>query len=91
MKSSASIWHLLHTVKSTVKISSIFTVFLENMNFTKNVFLHLQILTIDLDLADSKHIESVYEKKKPFKCEICVYSCFIKQNMDRHVESVHEE
>ena len=26
---------LLHTVKSTVKISSIFVAFIENMNFTK--------------------------------------------------------
>ena len=33
MKSSTSIWHLLHNVKSTVKISSIFVVFSENMNF----------------------------------------------------------
>ena len=33
MKSSPSIWHLLHSVKSTVKISSIFVAFLENMNF----------------------------------------------------------
>ena len=31
MKSSLSIWHLLHDVKSTVKISSIFVVFLEDM------------------------------------------------------------
>ena len=34
MKSSPSIWHLLHIVKSTVKISSIFVAFSENMNFT---------------------------------------------------------
>ena len=32
-KSSTSIWHLLHNVKSMVKISSIFVAFLENMNF----------------------------------------------------------
>ena len=32
-KSSQSIWHLLHKDKSTVKISSIFVAFLENMNF----------------------------------------------------------
>ena len=32
-KSSHSIWHLLHNVKSTVRISSIFVPFLENMNF----------------------------------------------------------
>ena len=35
MKSLPSIWHLLHNVKSTVKISSIFVAFLENMNFSK--------------------------------------------------------
>ena len=35
MKSSPSIWHLLHNVKLTVKISSIFVAFLENMNFKK--------------------------------------------------------
>ena len=33
-KSSPSIWHLLHNVKSRVKILSIFVAFLENMNFT---------------------------------------------------------
>ena len=33
MKSSPSIWHLLRNVKLTVKISSIFVAFLENMNF----------------------------------------------------------
>ena len=32
-KSSPTIWHLLHNVKLTVKISSIFVAFLENMNF----------------------------------------------------------
>ena len=28
------IWRLLHSIKATVKISSIFVAFLENMNFT---------------------------------------------------------
>ena len=37
MKSSSSIWHLLHGVKSTVKISLIFVAFSENMNFTINM------------------------------------------------------
>ena len=32
-KSSPSIWHLQHTVKSMVKITSIFVAFLENTNF----------------------------------------------------------
>ena len=34
MKSSLTILHLLHTVKLTVKISSIFVAFLENAYFT---------------------------------------------------------
>ena len=33
MKSSLSIWRYLVSVKSMVKISSIFVAFLENMNF----------------------------------------------------------
>ena len=33
MKSSPLIWRLLHTVKLTVKILSIFVAFLENVNF----------------------------------------------------------
>ena len=37
MKSSPSIWHYVVSVKSTVKISSIFVAFLENMNFTETL------------------------------------------------------
>ena len=33
MKSSPRIWHYVVSVKSAVKISSIFVAFLENMNF----------------------------------------------------------
>ena len=33
------IWHLLHNVKSTVNISSIFVAFLENMNKNGESFL----------------------------------------------------
>ena len=36
MKSSLSIWHLLHNVKSRLKISSIFVAFLENVNMNFN-------------------------------------------------------
>ena len=32
----------------------------------------------------------VHEKKKPFKCDICDYSCSQKGNMKKHAESVHE-
>ena len=37
-KSSPSIWHYVENVKTTVKLSSIFVTFLENMNFTKILF-----------------------------------------------------
>ena len=37
------------------------------------------------------HVESVHEKKKPFECEICDYSCSKKSNMTRHVVSIHEK
>ena len=39
MKSSPSIWHYVVDVKSTVKVSSIFVAFLENMNFNAYGFL----------------------------------------------------
>ena len=39
-KSSPSIWHLLHHVKLTVKISSICVAFLEKMNFTQQALMN---------------------------------------------------
>ena len=38
MKSSLSIWQYVVSVKSTVKIWSIFVAFLENTNFKKDTF-----------------------------------------------------
>ena len=50
MKSSPSIWHLLHNVKSTVKISSIFGAFLENTNFNfKCTFERVETIVFDLE------------------------------------------
>jgi hypothetical protein len=43
MNSSLSIWHYVVSVKSTVKISSIFVAFLENMNFNNSLFLSCQM------------------------------------------------
>ena len=42
MKSSQSIWHILNSVKSTVKILSIFVAFLENTNFNYRLRLEFQ-------------------------------------------------
>ena len=36
------------------------------------------------------HVVSVHEGKKPFRCNICDYSCSQKSNMKSHVTYVHE-
>ena len=55
-KSSLLIWHLLHIVKSMVRISSIFVAFLENMNSNnKNLNLNCKQLTN----GDLKRVESL--------------------------------
>ena len=46
-KYSLLIWHLLHNVKSTVKISSIFVAFLENMNFKNKIGRLTKTLRVD--------------------------------------------
>ena len=38
----------------------------------------------------AQHIK-IHEGKKPFRCDICDYSCSQKSNMKTHVASVHEE
>ena len=38
----------------------------------------------------NKHVASVHERKKPFKCEICDYSCAQKRSLNIHVAAVHE-
>ena len=38
----------------------------------------------------NKHVESVHEESKPFKCKICDYKSATKGNLKRHIESVHE-
>ena len=40
------------------------------------------------------HVASVHEGKKPFRRDICDYSCSLKgsmNNMEKHVAAVHEE
>ena len=46
-KSSPLIWHYVVSVKSMVKISSIFVAFLENMNFTTVSFLSLNLRSFE--------------------------------------------
>ena len=37
------------------------------------------------------HVMSVHERKKPYKCLICDYSCFEKGTLKKHIHNVHEE
>ena len=39
----------------------------------------------------TNHVSSVHEKKKPFKCGFCEYSCSLISNMYTHDASVHEK
>ena len=38
-----------------------------------------------------RHIASVHEGKKTFKCEFCDFSSFQKGNVNQHVAVVHEK
>ena len=38
----------------------------------------------------NRHVSSVHEGKKPFKCDFCDYSCSRKGDMNRHVSTVYE-
>ena len=60
-KSSPPIWHVLHNVKSMVKISSIFVAFLENMNFT---FLEKNALIFSLVTWDPNYYNSLQRPSK---------------------------
>jgi hypothetical protein len=39
----------------------------------------------------TKHVLSVHEEKKPFKCEICYYSCSENGSLNKHFIPFHEE
>ena len=39
----------------------------------------------------NRHIASVHDETKPYKCAICDYNCSLKSYMKKHVASVHEE
>ena len=48
------------------------------------------LLMTHLNHNSKKTEKSVHEGKKPFKCGICKYSSSQKQQMNRHIVSVHE-
>ena len=37
----------------------------------------------------NKHIASVHEEKKPFKCDICDAKFANKPNLNRHIAAIH--
>ena len=37
-----------------------------------------------------KHIASIHEDEKPYKCAICDYKCSEKGNLTKHIKSVHD-
>ena len=39
----------------------------------------------------NRHLDSVHEGKRPYKCSFCNISFGIKQNLTRHITSVHEK
>ena len=63
-KSSLLIWHLLHNVKSMVKILSIYLSFIENMNFTKLKRATILEKTRQFCYLTKKNIIIVYFLKK---------------------------
>ena len=38
-----------------------------------------------------KHILSVHEKKKPFKCDTCDYCTSHRHALKRHIATVHKD
>ena len=73
-KSSPSIWHMLHKVKSTMKILSNFVAFLENINFTGKSFLEALIHASVNPQYDKRLFIKFPEKYKYKTC--CVQKLF---------------
>ena len=53
-----------------------------------NVNFAIKLFSLKIDM--NKHITSVHEDKKPFKCGLCNYYCSKKSSMYQHVAVVHE-
>ena len=58
MKFSLSIWHLLHNVKSTVKIWSNLVAFLENKNLNKNIVIRCSLSSFRFILFSRSKLKS---------------------------------
>ena len=57
----------------------------------KNYSVHSRLCTSIRKPFDDEKPSPIHEKAKTFKCVICEYSCSLKANLKRHIESVHEE
>ena len=55
-----------------------------NVTFATTVFLKKKKNSL------KSHVASVHEGNKPFKCDICDYSCSLKQYMKQHVAKKHK-
>ena len=51
-------------------------------------FVARDFLTFKIDL--NKHVTSVHEGKKSFKCEVCHYRSSQKDDLKKHIAAVHE-
>ena len=57
----------------------------------KDYSVHSRLCTSIRKPFDDEKPSPIHEKAKTFKCVICDYSCSLKANLKRHIESVHEE
>ena len=44
----------------------------------------------DAGFSEKRDVTSIYEGKKPFKCDFCDYSCSQKMDVNKHIAAVHE-
>jgi hypothetical protein len=47
--------------------------------------------TCSLNSCLKRHIKSVHDKIKDFKCELCDYTCSLNSDLKRHIKSVHDK
>ena len=50
---------------------------------------HFNVITVIINLLNTQ-FAAVHEEKKSFKCNICDKVFSQKQDINRHIESVHE-
>ena len=71
-KSSSLIWHYVVSVKSTVKISSIFVAFLENTNFSKVSFMFKWYIVLLVGKGKNKYLVKKFASNSDFEQKKCL-------------------